>query len=187
MSKSDKTRSPSELGFSGWGVFALSLIFSIPLLAVVFHLFLPSTGQWEHLSTTVLPNYIFNSLYLMVSVGIGALVLGTLSAWLVVMYRFPGASFFSWALILPLAIPAYVMAYATTDFLQFSGPLQSFIRDVFDLSPREWRLPNIRSLGGVAIVFSLVLYPYVYLIARAAFLKQSTGIIEAARTLGCGG
>jgi iron(III) transport system permease protein len=186
MSKSYKKHSLSELGFGGWGVFSLSLVFSIPLLAVMFHLFLPSTGQWEHLASTVLPNYIFNSIYLMVFVGLGSLLLGTLSAWLVVMYRFPGSAFFSWALILPLAIPAYVMAYATTDFLQFSGPLQTFVREALNLSPQQWKLPNIRSLGGVAIVFSLVLYPYVYLIARAAFLKQSTGIVEAARTLGCG-
>lgn len=187
MTKRLKLGSRRGLGLGGWGVFILSLAFSIPLLAVVFHLFLPSTGQWEHLSNTVLPSYIFNSLYLMVFVGLGSLIIGTVSAWLVVMYRFPGVEFFKWSLILPLAIPAYVMAYATTDFLQFSGPLQTFVRDTFDLSPQQWRLLNIRSLGGVAIVFSLVLYPYVYLIARAAFLKQSAGIIEAARTLGCGG
>jgi iron(III) transport system permease protein len=137
-----------------------------------------------HLASTVLPRYISNSLMLMIFVGAGTLGLGTLSAWLTVMCEFPGRRIFDWALILPLAVPTYVMAYAYTDFLQFSGPLQTGIRHLMDWGPGDFRLWNIRSLGGAIIVFSFVLYPYVYLIARTAFVNQSTGILEAARTLG---
>jgi len=165
----------------------LALLFAVPVLAVVLHLFEPASDNWQHLSSTVLPQYIANSLYLMVGVGLVTLFIGALTAWLVVMYDFPGRGIFEWALILPLAVPAYVMAYAYTDFFQFSGPFQTFVRGVMDWGARDWRLANIRSSGGAVLVFSAALYPYVYLIARAAFMQQSGGILEAARTLGSSG
>jgi iron(III) transport system permease protein len=111
---------------------------------------------------------------------------GLTTAWLVAVCRFPGRRIFEWALVLPLAFPAYVIAYTYTDLLQVSGPVQTFIRDVTGWSARDYWFPPIRSLGGAIAMLSLVLYPYVYLLGRAAFVQQSSGILEAARTLGCG-
>lgn len=180
-------RKLSTYTLSQWFTLILALLFAVPVLAVVLHLFEPASDNWQHLSSTVLPQYIANSLYLMVGVGLVTLFIGALTAWLVVMYDFPGRGIFEWALILPLAVPAYVMAYAYTDFFQFSGPFQTFVRGVMDWGARDWRLANIRSSGGAVLVFSAALYPYVYLIARAAFMQQSGGILEAARTLGSSG
>jgi len=180
-------RKLSTYTLSQWFTLILALLFAVPVLAVVLHLFEPASDNWQHLSSTVLPQYIANSLYLMVGVGLVTLFIGALTAWLVVMYDFPGRGIFEWALILPLAVPAYVMAYAYTDFFQFSGPFQTFVRGVMDWGARDWRLANIRSSGGAVVVFSAALYPYVYLIARAAFMQQSGGILEAARTLGSSG
>ncbi|MEM0911510.1 MAG: iron ABC transporter permease, partial [Pseudomonadota bacterium] len=128
--------------------------------------------------------YIKNSLLLMLFVGIGVSIVGVGTAWLVVMCRFPGRRFFEWALILPLAVPAYVVAYAYTDVLQVSGPIQSFIRDTFDLRFGDYWFPNMRTFEGAVVIFIAVLYPYVYLLARAAFLEQSICALDAARTLG---
>jgi iron(III) transport system permease protein len=102
------------------------------------------------------------------------------------MCRFPGHGVFEWALILPLAVPAYVMAYAYTDFFQFAGPVQTWVRALFGWGPRDYWFPEIRSLGGAAVIFSFVFYPYVYLLARAAFLAQAAGMIEVGRSLGYG-
>jgi iron(III) transport system permease protein len=113
-------------------------------------------------------------------------VIGVGTAWLVTMCRFPGRRVFEWALILPLAVPAYVMAYTYTDFLQFTGPVQSLLREVMGWGPRDYWFPQIRSLGGAIVMLALVLYPYVYLLARAAFLEQSVCALEVSRTLGCG-
>jgi len=119
-------------------------------------------------------------------VAAGVMLLGVGSAWLVASYRFPGSKLLEWALVLPLAVPAYVVAYAYTDFLQFSGPLQSTLRAITGWGPREYWFPEIRSLGGAMLVFSVVLYPYVYLLARAAFLDQSRNLLQAGRLLGRG-
>jgi iron(III) transport system permease protein len=122
---------------------------------------------------------------LVLTVGFGTFLIGTGAAWLVTIYEFPGRRFFEWAMILPLAAPAYVLAYAYTDFLQVSGPVQSLLRDLTGLGPRDYWFPQIRSLGGAITVFILALYPYVYLAGRAAFLQQSECVVEASRTLGC--
>ncbi len=167
-----------------WVSVAVASLIIAPILSVLWNIFQPGKGNWPHLASTVLPDYILSSLTLMVGVGIGVGVLGTGLAWLVVMFRFPGRRFFEWALILPLAAPAYVVAYAYTDFLQGSGPVQTLIRDLTGWSFQDYWFPNIRSMGGAIAIFTAVLIPYVYLLARKAFLEQSVCLLQASRTLG---
>ncbi|MEO8202691.1 MAG: iron ABC transporter permease [Betaproteobacteria bacterium] len=165
------------------GLIALGV--ALPLGVVVLNLFVPRAETWAHLASTVLPGYLWNTLVLAVGVGIGVTVVGVTVAWLTTMCRFPGRRLFGWALILPIAMPAYVMAYVYTDFLQFAGPLQTGLRAW--LGPgRDISLPEIRSLGGAVLVLVAVLYPYVYLLSRAAFLEQSGSSFETARVLGQG-
>lgn len=165
---------------------AVALVLLLPLLTVLSSVFYTGGGAWEHLAATVLPGYVANTIGLIVQVGVGTLVIGTGTAWLVTMYRFPGQRFLQWALVLPLTVPSYVIAYAYTDFLQHSGPVQALLRAVTGWGPRDYWFPNIRSLEGAALVFTLVLYPYVYMLARAAFLRQSGTAFATARTLGRG-
>lgn len=164
----------------------IALVLIVPLLTVLSSVFYTGSGAWQHLAATVLPEYVANTILLIVFVGIGTLVVGAGTAWLVTMCRFPGRRIFEWALVLPLTVPAYVIAYAYTDFLQHSGPVQSLLRDLTDWGPRDYWFPNIRSLGGAALIFVLVFYPYVYLLTRAAFLQQRGMIFASARTLGRG-
>ncbi len=168
----------------GWGAIVIALILSAPIAAVLMSLLSESDGAWEHLANSVLPRYIANSLWLCLGVGAGVLIGGVSSAWLVTMCRFPLRKVFEWALILPLAVPAYVMAYAYTDLLAHHGPVQSLLRDITGWGPRDYWFPNLRSLEGAMLMFSLVLYPYVYLLSRAAFLEQSVCVLEVSRTLG---
>ena len=165
---------------------AVAGLFSVPVLSVLLNVFVPSQGTWQHLADTVLPGYIANTILLVLGVGCGVLVIGISAAWLVTMCRFPGRRIFEWALILPLAVPAYVMAYTYTDFLQFTGPAQTLLRDLTGWGLQDYWFPQIRSLGGAIALLSLVLYPYVYMLARAAFLEQSVCALEVSRTLGCG-
>jgi iron(III) transport system permease protein len=132
----------------------------------------------------VLPEYILNSLLLSLGVGLGVAVVGVATAWLTAMTEFPGRRVFDWALLLPLAMPAYVMAYVYTDLLQFVGPLQTALREAFGWGRSDYWFPEIRSLGGATLMFICVLYPYVYLLARTAFLERCAGTFEAARSLG---
>ena len=163
---------------------AVAALVLVPVAAVVAQMFGPATSTWAHLAATVLPEYVRNTVVLLLGVGVGVALVGTLTAWLVTTYRFAGSRAFEWALVLPLAMPAYVVAYAYTDTLQFAGPVQSFIRDVTGWHAREYWFPDIRSLGGAVALFILTLYPYVYLVARAAFLEQTAATLEAARLLG---
>lgn len=134
----------------------------------------------------MLPVYIQSTLLLMAGTGALAVIIGVGTAWLVTLCRFPGRRFFEWALLLPFAIPAYVIAYLYTDLLEYAGPVQILLRDLFGWqSPREYWFPEIRSLGGAIAMLTLVLYPYVYLMARASFLEQSMSIRDASRMLGC--
>jgi len=165
---------------------AVAALFSVPVISVLVNVFVPSGGAWQHLAQTVLPGYIANTLWLVLGVGCGVLAVGLSTAWLVTMCRFPGRQIFEWALILPLAVPAYVMAYTYTDFLQFTGPVQTLLRDLTGWGPGDYWFPGIRSLGGAIVLLTLVLYPYVYLLARASFLEQSVCALEVSRTLGCG-
>jgi len=162
-----------------------ALLISLPVLALI-----SSWLEWNaasaqvlsELAQTVLPDYLLTSLLLCAGVAVGVTVLGLSAAAAVTLFRFPGHRFFEWALLLPMAMPAYVVAYAYTDFFQFSGPLQNFIRATWSLEGRVF--PEIRSLGGAVFVFSLTLYPYVYLLARTALSERASNLMEAARMLG---
>lgn len=163
----------------------IGLLVAMPALSVGAHLFVGDTGDtWAHLVATVLPEYLLNSLWLAAWVGLGVLVVGVATAWLTAMHDFPGRRFFEWALLLPLALPAYVMAYVYTDLLQFVGPVQSSLRAWFGWQRGDYWFPEIRSLGGAAAMFVCALYPYVYLIVRTAFLERGVTTFEAARSLG---
>src|SRR5690606_14498768 len=142
---------------------------------------------WPHLLQYVLPPTLLDTAALLVGVGVLVIVVGTGSAWLVSAYDFRGRAVLDWALLLPLAVPTYIVAYAYMDLLHPIGPLQTGLRALLGIdSPRGLRLPDIRSLGGCIFVLGFVLYPYVYLTTRAMFLMQSATLIEAARTLGAG-
>jgi iron(III) transport system permease protein len=162
-----------------------ALLISLPILALT-----SSWLEWNaasaqvlrELAQTVLPDYLLTSVLLCAGVAVGVTVLGLSTAAAVTLFKFPGQSFFEWALLLPMAMPAYVVAYAYTDFFQFSGPLQNFIRSTWSIEGRVF--PEIRSLGGAIFVFSLTLYPYVYLLARTALNERASHLMEAARLLG---
>ncbi|UCV02065.1 ABC transporter permease [Dechloromonas denitrificans] len=167
--------------------FIVALLAGLPVASVGLNLFVSGTSStWAHLAQTVLPEYILNSLWLCLGVGCGVGVLGVATAWLTSMHDFPGRRIFDWALVLPLAMPAYVMAYVYTDFLQFVGPVQTALRDTFGWEHGDYWFPDIRTLPGAMLMFVCVLYPYVYLLARTAFLERASGMLEAARTLGMG-
>jgi iron(III) transport system permease protein len=168
---------------------AVALLVSVPILGVLSNLFAAgegADGTFAHLWSTVLPEYMLNSVYIAAIVALLAGAGGVGCAWLVAAFDFPCKRIFEWALVLPLAMPAYVVAYAYTDFLQFSGPVQSALRATFGWQAREYWFPQIRSVGGAGILFAMVLYPYVYLLARNAFLERSPRMWDAARTLGMG-
>ena len=154
---------------------------------VISSIFSPfPTHLWQHLSETVLNTYVVNSLLLTVGVGIGTFILGVASAWLISTCDFPGRRFFEWALLLPMAMPAYIIAYTYSGMLSYSGPVQSLLREVFGWQFGDYWFPNVHSLTGAIVMLSLVLYPYVYFIVRAAFVDQSRAVIEASRSLGRG-
>ncbi len=167
-----------------WPLAITALLLVLPILSVLAHLVLPDQGSWAHLSETLLPRYIANSLLLVLAVGVLAPVIGSATAWLTTLCRFPGDRIFAWALVLPLSVPGYVVAYAYTDALDVAGPLQSWLRASFGWQVGDYWFPQVRSLPGAALLLSLVLYPYVYLLARAAFLQQSVCVLEVGRTLG---
>ncbi len=173
----------------GWtvGTVLIAAAMAVPILAVVAIAFTPSDDIWSHLASTVLPSYVANTALLMLGVGSGTLLIGVGTAWLVTMTRFPGRRLFEWALLLPMALPAYVVAYVYTDLLEYAGPVQKTLRGVFGWTGmHDYRFPEIRSLGGAVAMMTLVLYPYVYLLSRAAFIEQSVCVLEAGRTLGRG-
>jgi len=187
LSKLDELRQRGRpLGAIGWMAVAVALALLVPIVAVLGNIYAPGEGTWTHLAQTVLPDYVRTTAMLLLGVAGGVLALGVASAWLVTTCRFPGSKWFEWALILPLAMPAYVVAYAYTDALQFAGPVQTWLRAIMGWRAREYWFPDIRSTGGAVVVFSLVLYPYVYLLARAAFLEQSASLVEAGRLMGRG-
>lgn len=176
----------AKLGWLGWVSLSVAALVLAPIAAVVWNVFLPSDMTWPHLLSTVLPRYLWNTMLLVLMVAGGVMVFGVLSAWLVTTYSFTGQRFLEWALVLPLAMPAYVMAYAYTDWLQAAGPVQTMLREITGWQVRDYWFPEIRSLPGAAAMLSFALYPYVYLLARAAFLDQSRATLEAARLAGYG-
>ena len=174
---------------SGWsvGAVAIAALVLMPIVAVIWIAFHPSENIWGHLLATSLPRYATNTGVVMVAVGTLAAMVGTGAAWLVVMYAFPGKRVLEWALLMPLAVPGYLGAYALVDFLEYAGPVQTGLRAAFGWSDaRDYFFPDIRSLYGAIFVLSFSLYPYVYLLARAAFLEQSGSAHEVARALGAG-
>jgi len=163
-----------------------ALILSLPILTIAFSVFEPPGENWQHLKDTVLPEYLGNSLLLTFGVGSGTLLIGVSTAWLTAMCRFPGKNLFVWLLLLPMAMPAYIVAYTYTGMFDFAGPVQTTIRDWTGWRYQEYYFPQIRSMGGAIAMLSLVLYPYVYLLGRSTFLEQSVGVMEVSRTLDCG-
>lgn len=166
------------------GILLLCLLLSVPVLTILTSITSSSDGVWQHLYDTVLGDYVTHSLTLLVGVGLAVLVLGIGPAWLVTMTRFPGSRMLEWALVLPLAMPAYIIAYTYTGMLDIGGPLQVWIRETFDVRFGDYWFPNVRSLAGAVAMLSFVLYPYVYLLSRTAFLEQSVCVLEVSRTLG---
>ena len=163
----------------------LVFLLTLPVLAVVLSWLEFNSEARSILSQmlqTVLPDYTWTSLLLCLLVGVGVATIGMATASAVTLFEFPGRRIFEWALLLPLAMPAYVLAYAYTDFLQYGGPLQSGLRSAFGLQGRL--LPEVRSLGGAVLVFTAALYPYVYLLARTALSERAVHLMEAARLLG---
>ena len=174
-----------QLDFWTSGTLLLAFFIAAPLLAVSIFSLQPSGDIWHHLLTTVLSRYVMTTIGLMVGVGIGTLLIGTATAWLVTLCRFPGRRIVEWALLLPMAMPTYVVAYVYTDVFEFAGPMQTLLRNTFGWeSSRDYWFPEIRSLSGAIFVMTLTLYPYVYLLARVAFVQQSVCILEVSRTLG---
>lgn len=164
----------------------VTIVLWLPLSVIISSLLQPYSDTWQHLVDTVLSDYVSNSLVLMAGVALGTFILGTSTAWLTTMCNFPGRRIFEWALLLPMAMPAYIIAYTYTGMLEFAGPIQTQLRELFDWRYNDYWFPEIRSMGGAICMLSLVLYPYVYLIVRASFLEQSHALLEVSRSLGKG-
>ena len=175
-----------QILFNPWVIFPflIFLVFLSPLLVVVASLFGNYSDNWNHLLTYVLSSYVFNSLFLIFGVSIIASILGVGSAWIVSNYNFLGKSFFEWALILPLAVPPYILAYTFTGLFDSYGSANNLIRELFSLNSNHIFFPNIRNIYGAIIVFSFTLYPYIYLATRMALINQSRSILEVGKTLG---
>ncbi|MBL6428864.1 MULTISPECIES: ABC transporter permease [Maritimibacter] len=174
---------------SRWSVGAvlIGLLVVGPILAVVWMAFNPAENVWPHLISTTLPRYFTNTVILALSVAFLSAAVGTGAAWLIVMYRFPGSRWLEWLLLFPLAIPAYVGAYALVDFLEYSGPVQTALRGLFGWeNAQAYWFPEIRSIGAAIIVLTAALSPYVYLLTRTGLREQSGGVYEVARALGSG-
>ena len=172
--------------FSVWhGIPLFILLFFLaPILIILSSVFADYSENWSHIYEYVLGDYILNSLILVSGVSLIVMIIGSLTAWLVSNYQFFGKRFFEWGLILPLAIPPYILAYTFTGLFDSYGTMNEIARSLFNLEQNEILFPNIRNIYGAIIVFSFTLYPYVYLICRTAFLNQSRSMFEVGRTLG---
>jgi iron(III) transport system permease protein len=170
----------------GWSLLALPLaaLIAAPLVAVLVAAAVPAGAVWQHIAHTTLPEMLTNSALLVLLVGLMVASAGALSAWLVTACHFPGRGVLEVALLLPMAMPAYVCGYAYTWLLDVAGPVQTTFRDVTGLRWGQYWFPEVRSLGGAAVMLAMVLYPYVYLLCRSAFQQQSVCLLEASRTLG---
>jgi len=180
---------PKRASLNPWslGAAAIAALVLMPIAAVIWIAFNPTDNIWPHLISTTLPRYMRTTLFLMLSVGALAGAVGTGAAWLIARYRFPLSRWLEWLLLLPLAIPAYVGAYALVDLLEYAGPVQTWLREWMGWkTSRDYWFPEIRSFGAAVLVLSAALYPYVYLLARQAFREQSAATEEVARSLGSG-
>jgi iron(III) transport system permease protein len=173
---------------SGWTVAAVAsvVLLSLPLAVVAAGVLAPASDTWSHVVATVLSDYVINSVRLVVGAGVLALVIGMATAWLVTAYEFPGRRFFEWGLILPLAVPAYIAAYTYAGMFDVTGPVQLAVRTLIPSLADEFLYLNVMNISVVTLVFAFVLYPYVYLVGRASFTRQSATLLEASRTLGRG-
>ncbi len=177
-------RAWSERVLSG-SALVIGLALALPVLTIIVLALMPTENIWPHLVATVLPGYVLRTLGLMAGVGVLTFIVGTAVAWIVTMCRFPLRPLFAWASLLPMAMPGYIVAYAYVDFLSYAGPLQTWLRGLFGWTrPDDYWFPEIRSLGGAIFVLSMVLYPYVFLTARASFIRQPATQLEVARALG---
>ena len=182
------TRSLNIRSIISWSLLFASIAFVLaPIISLVWIAFGDAGDVWPHLVSTVLPRSVVTTFWLMAGVGSLTMLIGVSTAWLVTMCRFPGRGVFQWALLIPLAIPTYIVAYASVELMDYSGPAQSALRWLFGFAnARDYWFPEIRSLPGAIVVMSLVLYPYVYLTSRATFLLQSACALDVSRTLGAG-
>jgi len=167
------------------GTFVIALVALLPVLAILWLAIFPTENIWPHLISTSLPRYLQNTILLMLGVGVSVFLTGVSTAYFVSHYEFPLRKYFEWLLLLPLAFPAYVIAYMYTDLLEFAGPVQHSLRELFgwQLASDYW-FPNVRSMGGAIMLMGLVLYPYVYLMARASFIEQSSYLSDVSRLTG---
>ena len=182
-----RTIPPMPGNFSaGWffTIALITIIIILPLIVVLQFNLHPHTDTWQHLIDTVLSEYISNSILLALGVAIGTFIIGVPAAWLCALYSFPGKRLLEFLLLLPLAIPAYIVAYTYTGVLDFSGPVQSYLREISGWGYGDYWFPEIRSLGGAIAMFSFTLYPYVFLLTRSTLITQSSSVIDAARSLG---
>src|SRR3989344_5090475 len=189
--ESSSRQTPVESGIStwlnvnvrGWRLASLvvAAVVAAPILVIAGAWLTPATDIWRHIADTVLAELLRHTVVLVLGVGLGVLVLCTVLAWLVATCDFPGRRYFDWALMLPLAIPAYVLAFALIGIFEFSVPFQSALRGWFGAG---FALPPIRSTGGVILAMMLAFYPYVYMLARTAFLSQGQSMIETGRVYG---
>ncbi|GAC31473.1 ABC transporter permease [Paraglaciecola polaris] len=170
-----------------WAVTVFSLLLAVPVLLIFTSVLVPQYELWHHLFETVLSDYVYHSLLIAFSVGALTLILGTGLAWLVARYEFSGRRTLQWLILLPMAMPAYILAYTYTGMLDVAGPLQTQLRDTFNWTYHDYWFPDVRSLGGAIVMLSLVLYPYVYMLARTAFSEQSASFYEASRSMGVSG
>ena len=182
------TTSAAASGSVAWTVMAIlvAIPVALPLLVVVAALLFPTTAVWSHLMQTVLLTYTVNTLSLMLIVALLAASIGVGAAWLTAHYRFPGSGWLGVALILPLAAPAYVVGYVYADLFDATGPVQGMLRSLAGVQLGDYYFPAVRSLGGAGFVIALVLYPYVYLLAKTSFQSQAGALYESARVLGMG-
>lgn len=185
FTSSDINKYPTTLS-KKWAFISgvIALLVSIPILAVLSSFFVSSGEIWSHLAETVLSDYISNSLLLIIGVSAGVVLTGVSLAWIITMCSFPGQKYFEWAAVLPFSIPAYLLAYIYTDFLGTTGTLQTALRSTFELGVNDYFFPEIRSVWGAILIMILAFYPYVYMLARSAFLNQSVSLFEASRIMG---
>ena len=175
---------------SSWNIWSalvalIALIIIAPVLAIFYSAFLGDTSLWPHLFSTVLPRYTYNTLILMLGVGSLSLIFGVSTAWVITRFNFPFKSIFEWALLLPAAVPAYIIAYTYTDIFEYAGPVQGLIRDIFGWnSAQDYWFPEIRSMGGAILVMASVLYPYIYLMTRASFLTVPVSFYQTSQLHG---
>jgi iron(III) transport system permease protein len=170
-------------GWIGW-VMILAIIIAMPLIIIFFNITLDAGSTWQHIVRNLMPGYFWNTLILMLGVAFLTFILGVSTAWLVSVYEFPGRKFFSWALILPIALPAYISGFTWAGILDYTSPVYVFMRNNFGIETGQFLFFNILSMPGAIVILSLALYPYVFLITRAYFTRQSANLLEVAASLG---